>query len=139
MANHSHSYSQSCNSSVSALSEEFERACTRPVTECYALKRIIHALEWHATMHDGDTCDEVRVNEVLDDYIHMLTNHLSELDAIRAQVEQYIARCNPGKCAAHTRYVKLSSNELSHCDGTQFFLQLLDLIHCYIFHTKCFD
>eukprot|EP01083_Nonionella_stella_P084953 235255_1 len=114
------------------------------VAQCCALNRIIKALQWHAAFRNShtaikNTCemDESYTVHVMDDYQHVLMDHLFEMDAIRARVNRYVTLCQPNTCAAYKQYNELCAKDLSKCDEKQFFVNIMDLVHSYILHSNC--
>eukprot|EP01084_Bolivina_argentea_P291632 501239_1 len=138
---HSHSCSTSMDKTPIPRSISTIRKCK--ADECEPLARVITALQWHASVQTGQTTmfkrSEYTPNDVADDYQHLLMEHLFEMDGIKARVNQFVATCDTNTCGAHKRYLELCSIDVLQCDidDMQFYLNVLDLIHCYLFHSKC--
>eukprot|EP01083_Nonionella_stella_P061085 159264_1 len=115
------------------------------VKQCESLRRIIDGLLWHAAIPTDYNpkyviqMDDEYTEHMVDDYQHILMEHLHCMDAIKAEVTKLVPLCNPKACGAAKRYSDLNSTDIlvSDCNDKQFFIYLMDLIHYYIFHSKC--
>eukprot|EP01083_Nonionella_stella_P168249 567463_1 len=136
-----HTYTYSCSSVCMDKPPQGHRC---DVESCESLEHIISALQWHSSMQNCNDkilfkMDDDHTANLMDDYQHLLMNHLFEMDAIRAQVNELVPTCNPNNCGAYKRYTKLCSNDVSKCNNMEFllFVNIMDLVHCYMFHSNC--
>eukprot|EP00483_Globobulimina_turgida_P008502 UN08519 len=122
---------------------EIDEKCQN-ITSCKAIKRIIKALKWHSlSVNDKkhtilfDKMMENQYNKFLiDDYQHILSEHLFEFKFIRAEINKQIEPCNINKCVVFERFLALSTNDLSDCDNQTFCIDFMALIHCFLIHSK---
>eukprot|EP01083_Nonionella_stella_P229911 813225_1 len=115
------------------------------VASCKAIKRIIKMLKWHSIAVNVDDNHEELIQKamasqydryLLDDYQHIVNDHLFQLESIRKEINKQIEPCNVSSCAAYQRFTELVTKDLSQCDDATFCLDFMELIHCYIVHSK---
>eukprot|EP01084_Bolivina_argentea_P004322 8218_1 len=116
---------------------------------CTAVKRIIHGLKHFSCLdQDATTYHQTLVQFVkntyvslLDDYIHIIQCHNDNLDYISTSMinDYHIIACDINKCSFVLRHFRSNkqddmSNLLSD-DDFVFYRNLIDSIHCYLFHS----
>ncbi len=122
---------------------EIDEKCQN-IASCKATKRIINALKWHSLSFTDKKheilLDKIMENQynkfLMDDYQHILSEHLFEFKFIRKELNKHIEPCNINKCVVFERFLALSTNDLSNCDTKTFCIDFMALIHCFLIHSK---
>eukprot|EP01084_Bolivina_argentea_P250451 419600_1 len=123
------------------------------VKECECIHRIINALKYHSSIKDKENsniqlleyCMEYKV--LLDDYIHIVTKHnnTDDLDEIYniLTTDYQFSDCNINRCGFSVRHyrnrnIEEEKKQSDEEENSVFYGELMDRIHCYIFHLYDF-
>ena len=121
---------------------------------CTSMHHIIDNLKLYQ-MIETDKIDDIefinKLNEnILDDYHHILVEHLSnksvdeineEFNNLHGMLRKEGIRCDFGKCSSIRRYHRVRENidnleqQSLRTPDLQFFVDLMDTIHCYFIHS----
>eukprot|EP01084_Bolivina_argentea_P247680 414353_1 len=115
------------------------------VKECEIVRRILNALYYASTQNVTQLTEYcIEYKTILDDYIHIVsqhnsTNDLDEIYHILRDNYQFL-ECDINQCRFSLRHYRNRNideeekKELDQDDNHQFYSDLMDRIHCYIFH-----
>ena len=121
------------------------------VGSCKAIKRLIVMLRWYAQVNgDHEQIMQALIKStydkyIVDDYQHLLNYHLihkyqinttKEYQLIQNEIAKHIEPCDRHTCPGYKRYHELSKKNLSKSDDYEFCQDFVDLIHCYLMHSK---
>ena len=121
---------------------------------CTSMQHIIDNLKLYQ-MIESDKTDDIecisKLNEnILDDYHHILIEHLSnksvheineEFNNLHTMLRRENIHCDFGKCSSIRRYHCIRENidnleqQSLRSDNLQFYIDLMDTIHCYFIHS----
>eukprot|EP01084_Bolivina_argentea_P247682 414355_1 len=119
------------------------------VKECEIVRRILNALYYASTQNVTQLTEYcIEYKTILDDYIHIVsqhnsTNDLDEIYHILRDNYQFL-ECDINQCRFSLRHYRNRNideeekKELDQDDNHQFYSDLMDRIHCYIFHLYDF-
>eukprot|EP01084_Bolivina_argentea_P280657 480002_1 len=119
-------------------------------TNCNCTKRVITALNDFQSLDVTNNEDdnhklvllcEKQYKSILDDFIHLIQNHNNDSDLNQiwklAITQHDFVKCDINKCASKERYYRDRRNNKQHKmedENVIFYRDLLDQIHCFIFH-----
>eukprot|EP01084_Bolivina_argentea_P162355 282566_1 len=114
------------------------------ISNCSYLTRIMHSLKYYQSLSSCKNtfiqfCMETYSKRCLDDYIHFICYHADEFNNIvnDLQTNYDLCKCNNiNQCVWTQRHYENRNNNRIVKDDYNFFIQLFDTMHFYLFHLE---
>eukprot|EP01084_Bolivina_argentea_P282514 483604_1 len=111
------------------------------IDNCDFIKSILHCLKDFSTLNKPSDFEietlQVKYPNVLDDFVHLVKYHGDHFEEIYKEIiTGYIfSICDVVNCESAARYNKQIGKQQNDTLRIQWYNQLIDSLHCYVFHS----
>eukprot|EP01084_Bolivina_argentea_P131536 232158_1 len=118
------------------------QVCGETVQYCLCCVRIVHIMQYYQSLNVHNQSDQqnmiILCNDVytalLNDYIHMIQNHKEQHKDIFNMLQ---ATCAIDKCSRIIRHYRFENQQIEEPDDKfEFYRDVLDSMHCYLYHLQ---